>query len=734
MNSIKAAVVASAIMVLAACGGGGGGGSANDGGGSGNGGGGGSGNGGGSNGAPTFSVGGSVTGLNGSGLTLSSNGQTLAVAANGSFTFASSIAGGSAYNVAVAVQPSAPTQTCTVANGNGTLSANVTNVAVSCVTSTFSLGGTVTGLTGSGLTLSSNGQSLVVGADGAFVFSAPIASGAAYDVTVASQPESPAQDCGVSNGAGTLTNANVDSIAVTCASLLPLAVTDSTPSDGAGDVARDNVLVLNFSSALNAATVSTSTVTLGNSVAGRQEIDVATSGSRVTITPRRKLLPSTPYTITIDAAVRGSRDQAMTVPATVSFTTREASWLTSRYIEEIATSVGNPEVAASGNTVVAVWEEQGIGIGLNQYESRTGWSAHRSLPSGDGSANPQVVVDSQGVSHIAWTRYQNPATSLENVQYSAAGGFGAIRLAENDDAFSVSRAQLAIDGQDQVFALWRYGSGTSSNDGTAGFNRYVTGAGWGTLPQRVDAAPRGIKDPRIAVDRAGNALATWTQADPTGRSRIFANRSVSGAWGTPMRVDNVAATSNAIDSHIATDAAGNALAIYRFEVTASDDAIGASRYTVGTGWSTPVAFDSSNSEIDEAQLAVDPAGNALAVWIEDGATKHIWANRYTLGSGWGAAERIAVATSSTEGVQVAMDAAGNAIAVWMQYAPNVENSAEIMAIRYVAGAGWGVARSIDNETDDVIDPHPVFDASGDAVVVWISFDGSVNNIRANRFE
>jgi hypothetical protein len=728
VNSIKAAVVASAIMVLAACGGGGGGG------GSGNGGGGGSGNGGGSNGAPTFSVGGSVAGLNGSGLTLSSNGQTLAVAANGSFTFASSIAGGSAYNVAVAVQPSAPTQTCTVANGNGTLSANVTNVAVSCVTSTFTLGGTVTGLTGSGLTLSSNGQSLVVGAAGAFAFPEPIASGATYQVTVASQPESPAQECGVSNGAGTLTNANIDSIAVTCASLLPLALTDSTPSDRASDVARDNALVLNFSSALNAATVNTNTVTLGNSVAGRQEIDVATSGSRVTITPRRKLLPAALYTITIDAAVRGSRDQGMTAPATVSFTTREASWLASRYIEDLATSVRNPEVAASGNTVVAVWEEQDLGVGVNRYEPRTGWGAHQSFPSGAGSNNPQVVVDSQGVGHIAWTRYQNPATNLESVRYSAADSFGAMQLAENDDVSSVSRAQLAIDGQDQVFALWRYGSGTSSSDGTVFSNRYSAGSGWGDVLARLDGTPRGIKDPRIAVNRAGNAFATWTQTDPTGRSRIFANRSVSREWGFPVRVDNVAATSNAIDSHVAIDAAGNALAIYRFEVTASDDAIGASRYTVGAGWSTPVTFDSSNSEIDEAQLAVDPAGNALAVWIEDGATKHIWANRYTVGSGWGAAERIAVATSSTEGVQVAMDAAGNAIAVWMQYAPNVENSAEIMAIRYVAGAGWGVARSIDNETDDVIDPHPVFDASGDAVVVWISFDGSVNNIRANRFE
>src|SRR5688572_6009797 len=185
VNSIKAAAGSAAIFALAACGGG----SGSSG-----------------NGAQTFSVGGSVTGLSGSGLTLSSNGQTLTVGANGSFTFGSALASGSAYNVTVATQPSSPTQVCAVANGGGTLSANVANVAVSCVTATFTLGGTVAGLTGSGLTLSGNGLSLVVGADGAFVFPAPFASGTAYDVTIATQPESPAQDCGVANGSGTLTN------------------------------------------------------------------------------------------------------------------------------------------------------------------------------------------------------------------------------------------------------------------------------------------------------------------------------------------------------------------------------------------------------------------------------------------------------------------------------------------------------------------------------------------------
>lgn len=83
-----------------------------------------------------YSIGGSVSGLSGTGLVLQDNGgDNLAVTASGPFTFATKINSGSAYSVTVMTQPSNPAQTCTVANGTGTASADVTSVAVSCTNS-----------------------------------------------------------------------------------------------------------------------------------------------------------------------------------------------------------------------------------------------------------------------------------------------------------------------------------------------------------------------------------------------------------------------------------------------------------------------------------------------------------------------------------------------------------------------------------------------------------------------
>ena len=83
----------------------------------------------------TYTVGGTVTGLaSGQSVTLLDNNVgSLAVSANGSFTFPTSVAVGGSYGVTVATQPGG--QTCSVANGSGgALAANVTGVIVNCST------------------------------------------------------------------------------------------------------------------------------------------------------------------------------------------------------------------------------------------------------------------------------------------------------------------------------------------------------------------------------------------------------------------------------------------------------------------------------------------------------------------------------------------------------------------------------------------------------------------------
>jgi uncharacterized delta-60 repeat protein len=90
---------------------------------------------------PAFTIGGTVDGLQGSGLVLSNLGPEVPVTANGSFTFPGTASDGQAYEVNVKTQPHNPEQICTVDHGTGHVSrANVTDVAVHCQTSAITSG------------------------------------------------------------------------------------------------------------------------------------------------------------------------------------------------------------------------------------------------------------------------------------------------------------------------------------------------------------------------------------------------------------------------------------------------------------------------------------------------------------------------------------------------------------------------------------------------------------------
>jgi uncharacterized protein YkwD len=79
----------------------------------------------------------------------------------------------------------------------------------------YTVGGTVSGLNGTASLSLNGGTALAVNSDGSFVFSASLASGATYAVTVVTAPTG--ETCSVTNGSGTVDSANITNVAITCA-------------------------------------------------------------------------------------------------------------------------------------------------------------------------------------------------------------------------------------------------------------------------------------------------------------------------------------------------------------------------------------------------------------------------------------------------------------------------------------------------------------------------------------
>ena len=99
----------------------------------------------------TYTVGGVVSGLAGTVVLRNNGGDDLVLTANAPFAFAMPVSSGSAYAVTVQTQPASPSQTCVVTTGSGIIAhANVTSIVVTCTTNSYTIGGVVSGLTGSG--------------------------------------------------------------------------------------------------------------------------------------------------------------------------------------------------------------------------------------------------------------------------------------------------------------------------------------------------------------------------------------------------------------------------------------------------------------------------------------------------------------------------------------------------------------------------------------------------------
>jgi alpha-tubulin suppressor-like RCC1 family protein len=190
----------------------------------------------------TYTIGGTVSGLSGTGLVLQDNsGDNLAISSNGVFTFPTRIASGANYSVTALSQPAGPSQNCVVAGGGGTATANVTGIQVTCTTVTFTIGGSIANLSGTGLVLQDNGGDNLPVSSGtaSFAFATQVASGATYAVTVLTQPSG--TPCSVTSGSGTVANSAVTSVAIDCSgSKFNISATVSGLPAGASVVLQDN--------------------------------------------------------------------------------------------------------------------------------------------------------------------------------------------------------------------------------------------------------------------------------------------------------------------------------------------------------------------------------------------------------------------------------------------------------------------------------------------------------------
>ena len=523
----------------------------------------------------------------------------------------------------------------------------------------YTVGGTLFGLAASSsLVLHNNGgDTLTLLNNGDYTFATALAEGTAYNVTVSTQPSK--QFCTITNASGIISNANVNTVTVTCINQPPKTKNWGSAAPISLRTKEESLPKVAFDAN-------------GNAMAVWESIRFAGSSRDIVYSRYTKNGWSTPEVIPL---------------------------LFPKPVESFYENSRNPDLAvAADGHAIAVWRQGGdtefeFNIWASQYTPGSGWSQRERISDSVLIASePKVAFDSNGNALAVWN-----GTGIQYNRYTVGVGWGPTATPRFVSAFAANaqKPELAVNSNGDAMAVWAQNDQPIETSVRLDLwsSRYsIATDTWGQ-PQLIETDNSGslFYAKQVVMDAIGTATVVWSQYDGT-RLHVLANRHAAGAWGaaTTLEADNNAFGTTAFDPRITIDGNGNILAMWRQYLYADDPLdefdevflLGfymSARFTPQTGWGIPVRIGryANRASSSAYQIVSNTAGNAVAVWtlfvprdpeIVFGP-QDVFSNRYTVGSsGWGTAETIGLNADESEyanpAITSAIDSSGNAVAVW----------------------------------------------------------------------
>ena len=229
-----------------------------------------------------------------------------------------------------------------------------------------------------------------------------------------------------------------------------------------------------------------------------------------------------------------------------------------------------------------------------------------------------------------------------------------------------------------------------------------------SAPETVSKTSEVAGRPDLGFDAAGDLTAAWDESAVIFRDIRAASRPAGGEWGEPKLVS--AQLAGATDPELAVDPAGAAALVW---IEESKFVEGASR-APGGAWRQPVEL-SEVGEVREPRVAIDEAGEAVAVWLSFNGHYNVTQSA-AMGAdgGWGEGVDISEGTEGSAVPDVSIDSGGEAVAIWEHSDVGV---AEVKGTTRAAGAGWSKPVAL-TRSEGVGNPDLSMSAGGFAVLVW----------------
>jgi hypothetical protein len=333
-----------------------------------------------------------------------------------------------------------------------------------------------------------------------------------------------------------------------------------------------------------------------------------------------------------------------------------------------------------------------------------------------------TIVIALGVTLLVATACGRAASAAPPLRLlSEAPWGGNVRVTDDTGAHQFVPA-IAVDPSGNAYAVWEDQRVPGESD--IYFSYRPAGGSWGSnVRVDDDAGTASVGNPSIVVDPSGNAYAVWTDGRTGGGDIYFAYRPAGGSWGTNVGVNDDEGTAYQAAPSIAVDASGNAYALWKDGRNDFGDIYFAYR-PAGGSWATNVKVNDDPGTAWQADpsIAVDPSGNAYAVWQDyrNGVSNPDIYFSYRPASGsWGADVKVNYDPWTTDQFRpsIAVDPSGNAYALWEDCR---DDFGDIYFSYRPAGGSWSANVKVNDDPGTAWQSHPsiAVDPSGNAYSVW----------------
>jgi hypothetical protein len=247
-------------------------------------------------------------------------------------------------------------------------------------------------------------------------------------------------------------------------------------------------------------------------------------------------------------------------------------------VYEQGTGWSSPEMLGTGSSpivaldafgnAIAIWNDRDpYAVKASRYVPGEGWGGVVVVSASVGGFRVSMDMDADGRALAAWFMYDGITRDMYAAEYTPAAGWEAPAwIGPADGGWYPNLVSVTAGSAGEFFVIWQQSYADGSSDYSIWSRRWTDTNGWDD-PSKISSDDYGYMStwPSIRANRAGQAVATWTQHDDATLSDTMLSRYTPGlGWSDPEVIDN-SDTLNAWMGRSVIDPLGNIASTWKLD-------------------------------------------------------------------------------------------------------------------------------------------------------------------------